>query len=62
MEYFVLRDIGEFVRYDYINKTLEVYRGGEWIRDPKLSAIYSGDEPIRNVTEAEREKIRQLGG
>lgn len=59
MRYFILRDTGEFIRYD--GRTIEVYRDGAWRKDPELLAVFSGDEPIRNVTREEYVQIKGLG-
>lgn len=59
MEYFILRDTDEPIRC--VNGIVEVYRDDAWRRDPELLGVYSGDEPIRNVTEKERKRIEKLG-
>ncbi|SEW38332.1 hypothetical protein SAMN05216413_2634 [Ruminococcaceae bacterium KH2T8] len=59
MRYYILKDTDEPIRYE--DGKIEVWRDGAWRNSPELSGVFSGDEPIRNVTEAERKEIEQLG-
>jgi hypothetical protein len=59
MRYYILKDTDEPIRFE--NGVIEVWRDGAWRHDPKLLGVFSGDEPIRNVTKTERERIEQLG-
>ncbi len=62
MEYWILIDTNEYLRYEKETDRiiLEVYRNGKWQSDPELSGIFSGDEPIRYPTEDEVNAIREL--
>ena len=58
MRYYVLRDTDEYIRYD--GSTIEVYRNSAWRQEPKLLGVFSGDEPIRNITREEFDIISKL--
>ena len=62
MTYYVLKDTDEYIRYEP-NKDeviLEVYRDGRWQEDRELLGVFSGDNPIRNVTQEELMLVRTL--
>lgn len=61
MRYYVLKETDEYVRYERKpNIVLEVYRDGKWQSDKELLGIFSGDNPIRNVTEEELRIVESL--
>lgn len=62
MKYFVLKDTDEFIRYEVNSDKviLEAYRDGRWQEDRELGGVFSGDNPIRNVTEDELKIVSSL--
>ncbi len=62
MTYYVLKDTDEFIRYEANTDKiiLEVYRDGRWQEDRELGGVFSGDNPIRNVTQEELSLVQTL--